>query len=265
METYRLKNIAILILLLLNAFLLTLLGYQHMQSRQSDSDTVEQLRVLFSGNQLSLADSVDPLQPVLSPMTLSRNTETEADMADMLLGGGAEGASQGGGIYSYTSAAGSLQFRSGGSFDSIQLSLPVTDISDFAISFCESFGYQDIDIQLAGSGGTVTAIQYVAGVPILGCGLTMVFRDGSLTEVSGAHISLENAALSSEEQLTCVSALVRFLDYRSSAGIICSEIASVSCIYSLVESSATLVPVWQVETDTYTYLVDAVSGEISRL
>ena len=97
METYRLKNIAILILLLLNAFLLTLLGYQHMQSRHSDSDPAEQLRVLFPGNQLSLADSVDPLQPVLSPMTLSRNTETEADMADMLLGGGAEGAAGVGG------------------------------------------------------------------------------------------------------------------------------------------------------------------------
>lgn len=110
METYRLKNIAILILLLLNAFLLMLLGYQYMQSRQSDEDMVEQMHVLFSGNQLSLSDSVDLLQPVLSPLTLSRSTEMEANMADALLGEDVESASQGGGIYSYSSPAGSLQF-----------------------------------------------------------------------------------------------------------------------------------------------------------
>lgn len=265
METYRLKNIAILILLLLNAFLLMLLGYQYMQSRQSDADTVEQLHMLFSSNQLSLADSVDLLQPVLSPLSLSRSTDTESDMANALLGGGSESTSQGGGIYSYTSAAGSLQFRSGGSFDSVQLSLPVADISDFVLSFCEDFNYQDVAFQLDSGSGTVTAVQYVAGVPILGCGLTMTFRNGTLTAVSGAHISLDNAALTSEEHLTCASALVRFLDYRSAAGIICSEISSVSCIYSLQESSSALVPIWQVETDTYTYLVDASSGEISRL
>ena len=265
METYRLKNIAILILLLLNAFLLMLLGYQHMQSKQADADMVEQLRVLFSGNQLSLADSVDLLQPVLSPMTLSRSTDTEAHMAGALLGDGVESASQGGGIYSYTSAAGSLQFRSGGSFDSVHLALPVADISEFVHSFCEAFDYQDVDTRFRGSSGTVTAVQYVAGVPILGCGLTMTFQNGTLTEVSGAHIMLESAALTSEEQLTCASALVRFLDYRSTAGIICSEISSVSCIYYLQETSSSLVPVWQVETDTYTYLVDAASGEISRL
>ena len=35
METRRLKNIAILILLLLNAFLLLLLGYQYLQAEEA--------------------------------------------------------------------------------------------------------------------------------------------------------------------------------------------------------------------------------------
>ena len=157
METYRLKNIAILILLLLNAFLLMLLGYQYMQSQQSDADTVVQLRELFESNQLTLSESVDPLQPALTPMALSRSTGTEADMAAALLGGEAVGASQGGGIYSYTAAAGSLQFRAGGSFDSTQLSRPVEDIAAFVRSFCDDFGYQDVDLQLSGGSGTATA------------------------------------------------------------------------------------------------------------
>ena len=267
LETYRLKNIAILILLLLNAFLLMLLGYQYLQSRQTASDTVEQLHTLFADSQLTLSDSVDPLEPVLSPMILSRNTSSEAPIASALLGGNPVSTSQGGGIYSYTSSAGTIQFRSGGSFDGSQLSLPVDDISDFALSFCDDFGYGDVHMRITGNSGTVTGTQYVADVPIRDCSVTLTFQNGCLTAVSGLHISLENAALSSDEQLTCATALVRFLDYRSTAGIICSKVTSVQCLYSLRSTSSTLrlIPVWQVETDTYTYLVDASSGEISRL
>lgn len=266
METYRLKNIAILILLLLNIFLLLLLGYQYLQSRQTDSDTIEQLRTLFADNQLSLDSSVDILQTGLSPMRLARNTAAESSMAAALLGDGWESASQGGGIYSYTSPAGELQFRSGGSFDGTGLSLPVEDAAAFARSFCESFSYQDISLHTSGNSTTVTGTQYVAGVPIRYCGITMTFQEGYLTAVSGSHISLENGQLEDSEQLTCASALVRFLDYRSSAGIICSRVTAVSCIYSLqgTSSSLRLAPLWLIETDTYSYLVDASSGEISR-
>ena len=205
METYRLKNIAILILLLLNAFLLMLLGYQYLQSKQTAADTVEQLHALFSDSQLALSDSIDLLEPVLSPMLLSRSTAAESSIANALLGGNTESASQGGGIYSYTS----------GSFDGTQLSLPVGDISEFVVSFCDDFGYQDVHMQITGSSGTATATQYVAGVPIRDCGVTFVFSGGRLVSVSGLHISLENAVLDTDEQLTCASALVRFLDYRS--------------------------------------------------
>ena len=266
METFRLKNIAILILLLLNIFLLMLLGYQYFQSRQTASDTVEQLRTLFSDNQLTLDSSVDVLQKGLSPMRLTRNTAAEASMAAALLGDDWESTSQGGGIYSYTSSAGELQFRSGGSFDGTGLLLPVEDAAAFARSFCETFSYQDIAIHTTGTTTTVTGTQYVAGVPIRYCGITMSFQDNFLTAVSGSHISLENGQLETQEQLTCASALVRFLDYRSSAGIICSRITAVSCVYSLqgTSSSLRLAPLWLVETDTYSYLVDATSGEISR-
>lgn len=266
METYRLKNIAILILLLLNVFLLMLLGYQYLQSRQADENTVTQLRLLFSDSQLTLSDQVDPLAPALNSMVLSRNTEAESDMAEALLGEPAESASQGGGIYSYSAAAGSLQFRSGGSFDGVELSLPVDDPEAFARSFCEAFGYQDLAVRLTGNSGSVTGVQYVAGVPILGCGVTLTFSRGNLTAVSGSHISLENAALEDTEQLTCVSALTRFLDYRASAGVVCTQVTDASCVYALQSSSSVLrlAPVWRLETDTYSYLVDASSGEISR-
>ena len=54
METFRLKNIAILILLLLNAGLLVLIGSQRWQSRRAASETVRQLEELCAASQLTL-------------------------------------------------------------------------------------------------------------------------------------------------------------------------------------------------------------------
>ena len=67
METYRLKNIAIIILLLLNAFLLLLLGSQYLQTMQAETDTAGQLRALCQSSQLELAGQIDLSQQSLPP------------------------------------------------------------------------------------------------------------------------------------------------------------------------------------------------------
>ena len=66
--------------------------------------------------------------------------------------------------------------------------------------------------------------------------------------------------------MTCVTALVRFLDYRNASGVVCSEIRNVRCVYELqsTASSLRLLPAWRIETDTYTYFVDCSSGEVTR-
>ena len=81
METYRLKNIAIVILALLNGFLLLLLGYQYYQSQMAAAETERQLRTLFAGSHLALAEDVDLRQGVLRPLGVRRHSEEEAAMA----------------------------------------------------------------------------------------------------------------------------------------------------------------------------------------
>ena len=116
-ETYRLKNIAILILLLLNGFLLLLLGYQYLQARRSETDTAGQLQALYEANELKLSLQIDLEEQSLTPLNLTRRSETERAIASWLLGSDAASASQGGGIYSYEGDHGTIQFRAGGSFD----------------------------------------------------------------------------------------------------------------------------------------------------
>ncbi len=265
METRRLKNIAILILLLLNAFLLLLLGYQDLQGRRGERDALAQLETLFATEGLLLAPEARSTGEVLTTLTLTRRAESEAAIATFLLGEAAPVFSEGGGIYSYTTEAGTVQFRSGGGFDTVRFSRPVGNAQEFVRLFCDKFGYEDIVSDLVDGTGSVTATQYVARVPILGCGITMIFEDHCIVSAAGAHIDLNDAKIEREETLSDMSVLVRFFDYRRQEGVVCSVVKDVRCVYQLhTGNSARLLPVWIVETDTYRYLVDGISGEVLR-
>ena len=235
--------------------------------RQSGTNAISQLESLFAADQLTLSEQLDLSQPALSPLVLSRDTETEAAMAAMLLGEVIETAALGGGINSYTSSNGSVQFRSGGGFDAIGLSTSVKDPTDFAQEFFQTFGYIQTSAQVNGSANTITGLQHSNGTPIIGCTITLTFDDLTLIAVSGSHITVEHGARDVQaETLDSVTALVRFLDHRRSEGLVCRRIEEVHCIYQLNSSSSSLrlTPIWQVDTDTYTCYVDCTTGNVFR-
>lgn len=139
------------------------------------------------------------------------------------------------------------------------------DITEFCRQFCQQFGYEELQFQVQNRTGSVTAVQQLSGVPISGCGLTLRFERGMLTSVSGAHVNLEDAVAAPAERMTCVTALVRFLDYRTTAGIVCGAVEEIRCVYELHSGpSLRLLPMWRIDTDTYTYFVDCATGEVTR-
>lgn len=264
METYRLKNIAILILLLLNACLLLTVGYQKLQTMRTEKRAAEQLQELYRASQLTLGEEIDLFQQPLGPLTLSRNAAMEQNIASALLGGETSATSQGGGIYSYEASCGTIQFRAGGSFYGIRLNVPVADIRTFAEDFCRRFGYEEPTLQLENGVSSAAAGQLVSGVSVANCGVELYFEDGMLTSVTGAHVSLEDAVMEPGERMTCVTALVKFLDYRNASGVVCSEVIDARCVYQLNGSSTPrLLPAWEIRTDTYIYYVDCDTGEVS--
>ena len=266
METRRLKNIAILILLLLNAFLLLLLGYQELLGRRAEQGALDGVKTLFASEGLTLALEEDAPRKSLSALTLVRKMESEASVAEFLLGEATTACGEGGGIYSYTAQAGTVQFRSGGGFDTVRFSRAVEDAQDFVKRFCDKFGYEAVEGTLMDGTGSVTMTQHIAKVPVLGCTVTMTFDKNCLVFVGGAHIDLNDARVDSGEPLSHVSVLVRFFDFRRQEGAVCSVIRDVQCVYQLRSdaNSPRLLPLWIVETDTYRYLVDGVSGEVTQ-
>lgn len=264
METYRLKNIAIVILLLFNGCLLLTVGHQKLQALQAENRAAGKLRALYQASQLALNDDIDLFQQPLGAVDLSRQAETEQAIASALLGGGAVSTSQGGGIYSYEAEGGTIQFRSGGSFYGVRLDLPVEDIEAFAEDFCRRFSYEISQLHLEDGTGTVYAEQLVNGVRVINCGVELFFEQGRLTSVTGAHVGLEGAAAGEGTQMTCVTALMKFLDYRNASGVVCSAVEDARCVYQLQGAAPPrLLPSWEIETDAYTYYVDGRTGEVS--
>ena len=265
METYRLKNIAIVLLLLLNSSLLLLVGYQQLQERRTEQETAQRLRELCEASQLTLSGGLDLTSQPLTALALSRRAETEQAIASSLLGSEAVAASQGGGIYSYEAETGAIQFRAGGSFYGSRMAAPVQDVRTFCQEFFQQFGYEDPQFQVEEGTGTVAASQKVGGVDVAGSGVTLSFDRGMLVSVTGAHVSLDSASAEADEaEMTCVTALVRFLDYRNASGVVCSEVRDVRCVYQLQGgASPRLLPAWQIETDTNTYFVDCRTGEVT--
>lgn len=265
METYRLKNIAIVLLLLLNGSLLLLVGYQSLQERRAEREAAQRLRELCAASQLDLDSGLDLTRQPLSALVLSRRAETEQAMASCLLDGEAAASSQGGGIYSYETDAGSIQFRAGGSFYGSRMAVPVEDAESFCQAFFRQFGYEEPHFLLEDGTGSVTAVQKVGGVDVSGSGVSLTFQEGTLVSVTGSHVGLESASPEAGgAEMTCVTALVRFLDYRNASGAVCSEVRDVHCIYQFHGAAAPrLLPVWQIDTDTNTYFVDCQTGEVT--
>ena len=248
MKTSRLKNIVIVILLLVNAFLLFLLLSRRAGERDSNERRVEQLCTLFEKNGVAFDRALLP----------------EEAFASALLGT-AESSDSGGGVSRFTGEYGSCSIRSGGTADAL-LSRPVDDPESFSKQLFKTFGYTFLTSQLTDGSGSVTGMRSEKGRLIFNASLTLTFSDSSLTGVSGTFLPALDEGRRTDG-LDAVDALVHFLDYCSASGVVCTEVRALDEGYLLQTSSASplrLQGVWRISTDVSSYYVNCKTGEITR-
>ena len=252
MKTSRLKNIVIVILLLVNAFLLFLLLSRRAGERDSNERRVEQLCTLFEKNGVAFDRALLPDEETHLSLSLERDTAREEAFASALLGT-AESSDSGGGVSRFTGEYGSCSIRSGGTADAL-LSRPVDDP--------ESFSKQ----LFTDGSGSVTGMRSEKGQLIFNASLTLTFSDSSLTGVSGTFLPALDEGRRTDG-LDAVDALVHFLDYCSASGVVCTEVRALDEGYLLQTSSASplrLQGVWRISTDVSSYYVNCKTGEITR-
>lgn len=116
---------------------------------------------------------------------------------------------------------------------------------------------------------TLSADQTILGVPVFGGQLTLVYSNGSLSELTGVYFPAAKS-LTRVSDRSCLSAadvLVRFLDARFDLGWVGSEVRAMTQGYLRSETASAaavhLTPVWKLDTDTGSYYVDGMTGQIS--
>lgn len=266
MKTARLKNIVIIILVLVNAFLLFLLLSQRMTAQNDYERTAAQLVTLYESNGISLSADILPKSTSLPTAQPQREIAQEEAFARELFDA-AVSVDSGGGIYRYYTddGVGSCLFRGNGSVEAT-LSRAVDEPTAFCRELCRAYGYTELTESFDGLGGTVTATRSFGGAAVYNCMLMFTFEGSTLVSVSGSFLPQlpEGSETFTPDPVT---ALVRFLDYRNASGVVCTKITDVSCGY-LLRSDATgaqrLLPAVRLSSDVYSYYVDAESGEVIR-
>lgn len=262
MDRFRLKNIVILILALMNGFLLFSLAQRRSAEQSAFRRTAEELVALFQADGMALDARAISRDAPAGGVALSRDTALEEQAAAFLLGKSLTSTDQGGGIYHYAGAAGEALFRSSGGFEASG-TLAEADAEDFCRDFCRTFSYDAPDIRLDESGSGVFSAAAVYGkLPVFNCTVTFTIQDRVLTAVSGTLLPKTGTPLPGEEPLSAAGALVAFQRMRRESAVVASTVTDTRLCYELQTSNASmsLVPAWRIVTDTEDYYVNCYTG-----
>ena len=266
METSRLKNIIILILVLTNLSLLGLLGMRLTTGYTARNEAREQMVQLFAAEGVTLdIDSIPSATPP-SGLVLARDPAEDEKLAAFLLGEPLVMSDGGGGVSTYQNENGSAVFRADGTFD-VVLETSSEDAGHLCQAFCRAFYYEDLTFASQADVTSASAVQTYEGAPVVNCTVTFSISGGRVKRVSGVHLPREGELSGTSVTLTALGALDALLD-TIRGGAVVTEVRDLYLCYELQSTTAapmSLVPAWCVVTDTENYYVNCSTGEVSSV
>lgn len=265
MERYRLKNIIILILVLVNLSLLSSLFYRQSKQQELLRRTEDELISLFAASDIDLSRNAISWTAPSACISMTRSTEREKNMAEMLLGSDFQETSQSG-LNTYYTAADSLQIRANGTFEA-KLSHAPQDTENFCRTFCSTFSFSEpvFSVDEEGSGSALAICRH-GGKSVYNANAVFTLERGQITAVTGTLLPESGIGKEDENLLSCSAALTTFLQMRLSEGTVGSSILDTYPCYELqntASSPLTLESAWCIETDVASYYVNCVSGTIT--
>lgn len=270
MSWSKLKTIMIYILLLLNLFLLGLVGMNRLRARRYQTAAVTEAAAVLTRNNIQVRPEDLPREMKLPAVVAIRDIQKEEQLVRAFLGEDIRANASGGGLYVYEGKVGTASFRGNGEF-----TITYNSPSDWSVTPREMMERLDLDIgRTWEKEGLAAAEQSLNGVPVYpsssggqgAAGMTFQFDShGQLCGVSG-RLFLGKITASQEEQPISVStALIAFFNFVVDSGDLCRELTGMTPVYRAAAGEPVhLTPAWRISTDTGDYFVDAVSVEVSR-
>ena len=261
MEWSKIKNIVLIILLLTNLSLLTFVLRRDFQDRAAQTQALENALEFLSEKKVEIDRALLPKE-TLSPMKMERDREQESQLAAALLGGDVTEQARGGEVYRYSGSAGSVQFHRDGVFQAafVQGAFPLEGAlpEEHAVATLAKLDYQAQVVSATTDGsGKVTLVlrQLWQDTPVFDCQVTLTYAQDCLISMTGGRRLV----------ISVPTALFRFYQGMNTLGDVCRTIQEIQKGYVTGSGGETLTPVWYISTDTRDYLLDMVTGELSRV
>lgn len=271
MEGSKLKNIVLLILVITNLFLGLLMAYQGYSSRQMKTQTLLDSIALLEERGIAVDPETIPQDDFSSPMVLERDSQWERQVFTELLGAQTT-VTQRGLVSYYESDLGRVEVRGDGAFTAtfVETAFPLNgeDLSRFGLTILSRM---ELDAKVVSeSEDTVEVVQLWDHSPVFSCAITLRYADNALVEMSGTRlVGTPTVDASRSTPLSIPTLLLRFRGGIIDSGDTCTAILSATQGYVMDAGSAgggkvRLTPVLRLVTDTSPYLVDALTGTMSR-
>lgn len=271
MESAKLKNIVLLILLLTNALLLGLMVFQRLENHQHRQQALADAVALLGQKGISADLDALPNGDFPQPMLLERDTQQEQTQFTALLGDGTT-LTQRGLVSYYSGPYGTAEVRSDGAFSLSLLPgaypLGGESMDVYGLAVLERMGFTGQLTAADPETGVLTAVELWRRVPVFSCSATLIYQDGELRSISGTRlVGIPTADTRQGTPLSTATLLIRFRAGIADSGNACTAILSATQGYTLRANTAgqlRLAPVLRLETDTTPYLLDALTGSLSQ-
>lgn len=266
MPVHKLKTLILLILAITAAFLLAIVVPSQLSRIRAEQHLQEQLETLFS-NEGVVLDCTLPQSQKLSIVEFSAPADAR-ETAEYLLGEDAEGD---GSVYS--SQKGNCKIEPDGSFSAqLRGSEVSADLTANAEKTLRAIGFSAASVsqplRLSAGIFSISCRQSILGVPVFSEGMTLTYTNNCLTGLSGIFYRTDGEILrvGDEVCISCADALLALLSKLGEQGWVGSRITAVEQGYRYADSAAAairLAPYWRIVTDTGTFFVAGVGGEVS--
>lgn len=268
MESSKLKNIVLAILILTNALLLGLTVVQQTHSRQYSQKALSDAVELLDRQGIRVDERKLPQGDFPPPQSLEADPEGELAHFTALLGEDTT-RTQRGLVTLYAGPLGKAEVREDGAFSVVlepeSYPLGSQDMDDHALGVLRRMGFF-AQVQETHA-DHLRAVQVLDGVPVFSCAATLRYEQGCLHSISGVRLLGRPTPTQESAALSTATLLVRFRAAVINSGDACSLLRSATQGYTLstdANHNLCLVPVLRLETDTNLYFFDAVTGEPAR-
>lgn len=270
MESSKVKNIVLTILVVTNILLLGLMLSQRVESRRYRQQTLQDAVDLLAQQGIAARAEDMPDKDFPLPQVLETDAQRELESFSGILGSDTA-FTQRGLVSLYTGSLGTAEAWENGSF-SVRLTpgaypLAGRTVEEHALAVLDQMGFSGQVTDVTAS--SLTAVELLDSVPIFSCEVTLSYDGGELRSISGAHLTgTPTADSQAGAALDTATLLVRFRSGVMGSGDTCTAILSAAQGYVLSADAAQrlrLVPVLRLETDTNLYLLSALTGEWSRM